>query len=214
MRRRDAGYALLVVLFLAAIVLIALAAAAPRLLTEGQREKEEELIFRGGQYKHAIGLYYKKFGRYPMKVKDLLRTNERGYLRREFRDPMTKDGKWRFIGLGAGGVLIGSQNPSPGAPGAPPGPGGGGGEEEEPPSVGTGEPGSLPIAGVASRSPAHSIRVYDGATSYSSWEFVYDPAKDPALVPGGGGVPINPGQPGSRPGQPGQPPTPPQRPRM
>ncbi len=212
MRRRDAGYALLVVLFIAAIVLIALAAAAPRLLTEGQREKEEELIFRGEQYKHAIGLYYKKFGRYPMKVEDLLRTNERGYLRREFRDPMTKDGKWRFIGLGAGGVLIGGPNPTPGAPGGPSGPGIGD-QEKKPPSIGTGEPGSLPIAGVASRSPAHSIRVYDGATSYSSWEFVYDPAKDPALVPGGGGVPINPGQPG-RPGQPGQPPTTQPRPQM
>ncbi len=212
MRRRDAGYALLVVLFMAAIVLIALAAAAPRLLTEGQREKEEELIFRGEQYKHAIGLYYKKFRRYPMKVEDLLRTNERGYLRREFRDPMTKDGKWSFIGLGAGGVLIGGPSPTPGGPGAPTGPGIGD-QEKKPPSVGTGEPGSLPIAGVASRSPAHSIRVYDGATSYSSWEFVYDPAKDPALVPGGGGVPINPGQPG-RPGQPIQPPTTQPRPRM
>ena len=205
MRRRDAGYALLVVLFMAAMVLIALAIAAPRLIHEGQREKEEELIFRGEQWKHAIGLYYKKFGRYPMKVDDLLRTNDRGYLRREFRDPMTKDGKWRFVGLGAGGVLIG-------APGAPDNPGPGiGDKEKKPPSVGTGEPGSLPIAGVASRSPAHSIRVYGGATSYSNWEFVYDPAKDPALVTGGGGVPLNPGQPGQPvrpPGTTPQPPTP------
>ncbi len=205
-RRRDAGYALLVVLFMAAMVLIALAVAAPRLLQEGQREKEEELIFRGEQWKHAIGLYYKKFGRYPMKVEDLLRTNDRGYLRREFRDPMTKDGKWRFVGLGAGGVLIG-------APGAPDNPGPGIGDKpQKPPSIGTGEPGSLPIAGVASRSPAKSIRVYGGATSYSAWEFVYDPAQDPALVPGGGGVPLKPGQPG-RPGQPGQPPISPPRPQ-
>ncbi len=212
MRRRDAGYALLVVLFMAAIVLIALAIAVPRLLTEGQREKEEELIFRGEQYKHAVGLYYKKFGRYPMKVDDLLRTNDRGYLRREFRDPMTKDGKWRFIGLGVGGVLVGGRSPMPGAPSAPSGPGIGD-QEKKPPSVGTGEPGSLPIAGVASRSPARSIRVYDSATAYSSWEFVYDPAKDPALVTAGGGVPLNPGQPG-KPAQPGQSPTTPQRPRM
>ncbi len=205
-RRRDAGYALLVVLFMAAMVLIALAVAAPRLIHEGQREKEEELIFRGEQYKHAIGLYYHKFSRYPMRVDDLLRTNDRGYLRREFRDPMTKDGKSRFVGLGAGGVLIGA----PGNPGSSPQPDDG--MDKKPPSIGTGEPGSLPIAGVASRSPAHSIRVYGGASSYSGWEFVYDPAKDPALVQGGGGVPLKPGQPG-RPGQPGQPPIAPPRPQ-
>ncbi len=212
MRRRDAGYALLVVLFMAAMVLIALAVAAPRLLHEGQREKEEELIFRGEQYKHAIGLYYKKFGRYPMKVDDLIRTNDRGYLRREFKDPMTKNGKWRFVGLGVGGVLVGGRSPMPGAPAVPSGTGLSN-AEQKPPSVGTGEPGSLPIAGVASRSPAHSIRVYDGATSYSAWEFVYDPAKDPALVQGGINVPLGPGQSG-KPAQPGQPPGTPQRPRM
>ncbi|HXE74155.1 MAG TPA: hypothetical protein VNN18_00780 [Candidatus Xenobia bacterium] len=210
MRRPQAGYALLVMLFLAAMVLIALAAAAPRLLSEGQREKEEELIFRGEQYKHAIGLYYKKFGRYPMKMEDLLRTNDRGYLRRQFRDPMTKDGKWRFIGVGAGGVLIGGgRSPIPG--GAPPPATGTGlsNAEPKPPSVGTGEPGSLPIAGVASRSTASSIRIYNGAGNYADWEFIYDPAKDPALVQGIGGAPRVPGQPG-KPGQPAQAPgTPP-----
>jgi hypothetical protein len=210
MRRRDAGYALLVILFMAAMVLIALAIAAPRLIHEGQREKEEELIFRGEQWKHAIGLYYKKFGRYPMKV-ETSRTNDRGYLRREFRDPMTKDGKWRFVGLGRA-AFSSARRIHAGGPGVPSGPGIGD-KEKKPPSVGTGEPGSLPIAGVASRSPAHSIRVYGGATSYSAWEFIYDPAKDPALVPGGGGVPLNPGQPGQPVRPPGTTPQPPS-PRM
>src|SRR3990167_7585385 len=53
MRRRESGYALLVVILLAALVLIALSAVVPQVLTQGQREKEEELVFRGGQIGRA-----------------------------------------------------------------------------------------------------------------------------------------------------------------
>lgn len=74
-REQQSGYALLVILLMVTLVLISLAAAVPSVLHQGQREKEEELIFRGQQYQKAIARYYRKFGRFPMKMEDLLETN-------------------------------------------------------------------------------------------------------------------------------------------
>lgn len=184
MRRRASGYALLVVILLAALVLIALAAVAPQVLTQGQREKEEELVFRGEQYRRAIGVFYKKFGRYPNSVEELLRTNERSFLRREFRDPMTPEGKWRFIRVGPNGEFIGARARRSGKKPGEEDEGGGedGGEEgtEEPPAGGPaeGDSESLPLAGVASRSSARSIRIYQGEERYDFWEFIYDPTQE------------------------------------
>ena len=109
-RNHEAGYTLLLVVFLVAAMIIAAAAAAPNVLTEGRREKEAEMIWRGEQYERAIGLYYKKFGKYPTKVEDLTRvTNGVRFLREAYKDPMNKeDGSWRFIYVGPNGQLIGS----------------------------------------------------------------------------------------------------------
>jgi hypothetical protein len=109
-RRKQAGYTLLMVVFMAAAMLILAAAAAPNLLTQGRREKEAEMVWRGEQYARAVGLYYRKFGKYPTKVEDLTRqTNGVRFLRRAYTDPMNKDdGSWRFIYVGPNGQLIGS----------------------------------------------------------------------------------------------------------
>jgi hypothetical protein len=108
--RTQAGYTLLMVIFLVASMLIFALAAAPNVLTEGRREKEAEMAWRGEQYERAIGLYYKKFGKYPTKIEDLTReTNGVRFLRQAYKDPMNKDdGTWRFIYVGANGQLIGS----------------------------------------------------------------------------------------------------------
>ena len=72
-----------------------------------QREKEEELVFRGLQYVHAIGLYQRKFANaYPPNV-DLL--VEQRYLRKKYKDPVTNDD---FVVLPPGQNL-------PGAPASP-----------------------------------------------------------------------------------------------
>src|SRR5580704_14557729 len=109
-RRNEAGYTLLLAVFLVAAMIIAAAAAAPSILTEGRREKESELVWRGEQYERAIGLYYRKFGKYPTKIEDLTKqTNGVRFLRQAYTDPMNKDdGSWRFIYVGANGQLIGS----------------------------------------------------------------------------------------------------------
>jgi type II secretory pathway pseudopilin PulG len=106
----ESGYTLLMVVFLVATSLVLSAAVVPNLLTEGRREREQEMIWRGEQYQRAIGLYFRKFGRYPTKIDDLTRqTNGVRFLRQAYTDPMNKDdGSWRFIYVGPNGQLIGS----------------------------------------------------------------------------------------------------------
>lgn len=107
---RASGYALITLMIMVAVLLISLTAALPSLYQEGQREREEEAVFQGEQYARAIYLFYRQFGRYPTSVKDLLKTGDTRFLRRPYRDPLSPDGRWRFIHALNGGVLIDSWN--------------------------------------------------------------------------------------------------------
>jgi len=91
-------------------MILLVSTAALRIDTQGRRERETELAWRGEQYQRAIGLYFRKFGKYPTKVDDLVKqTNGVRFLRQAFTEPMNKeDGSWRFIYVGPGGQLIGS----------------------------------------------------------------------------------------------------------
>jgi hypothetical protein len=55
-------------------------------------------------------MYFRKFGKYPTKIEDLVKqTNGVRFLRQAYPDPMNKqDGSWRFIYVGPSGQLIGS----------------------------------------------------------------------------------------------------------
>lgn len=112
LRRRDGerGLTLLMAVFLAAVMIIAATAAVPNLITESRRQKEELLIWRGNQYARAIGLYYHKTGHYPHDLRELAKgVDGVHFLRHRYKDPMnTRDGSWRLIYLGPGGVLMGS----------------------------------------------------------------------------------------------------------
>src|ERR1035441_9016789 len=68
------GMVLIIVMMVATLLLIALTAVLPSVYQEGQREREEELIFRGTQYGKAVALFHKQFGRYPTTIKELLTT--------------------------------------------------------------------------------------------------------------------------------------------
>jgi hypothetical protein len=108
--RAEAGYALLVVMFFAAMMLLAASVAVPRLLTQGRRDKEDEMIWRGEQHVRAIRLYYRKFGRFPKSLEDLSEAkNNIRFLRKPYKDVMNRaDGSWRMIYVGPTGQLIGS----------------------------------------------------------------------------------------------------------
>ena len=111
-RRGERGYALLFALFLVASMILIAAVAAPRVLTEGRREKEAELIWRGKQYTRAIRLYYQKNGKYPPSLEDLEKPDQVGnhYLRKAYKEPMNADGAWRLIYVSPSGQLVGSVN--------------------------------------------------------------------------------------------------------
>ena len=147
-KRGECGYALLMVVFLVTLLLISTIAIAPNILTEGKREKEKEMVWRGKQYARGVKLYYRKMGHFPTSLDDLTKpkVGSLRFMRQAYKDPMNKeDGTWRFIYVGAGGQLIGSlkppqnlQLPQATAPGASPNPLGGVGA---PPSGMNGQPG-------------------------------------------------------------------------
>jgi type II secretory pathway pseudopilin PulG len=103
MRRRqqgERGFTLLAVIVAVTLLLIALAAAAPRMSTAIKRDREEELVHRAHQYTRAIQLFYRKFGRFPNSVDELENTNNVRFLRRRYPDPITGKEEWRLIRLG------------------------------------------------------------------------------------------------------------------
>jgi hypothetical protein len=108
------GYALMMVIFFTAVMLIGAMAVAPRILQEGKREKEKEMIWRGRQYVRGVKLYYRKMGRFPTSIDDLTKpkTGSLRFMRQAYKDPMnTEDGSWRLIYVGPAGQLIGSLKP-------------------------------------------------------------------------------------------------------
>jgi len=115
--RAEDGYALLLMVFLTALLVVSSLYVGLRLTTEAKRQKEEEMIWRGKQYVRGIKLYYKKTGRYPTTLDDLTKGSGVGnihYMRQAYKDPMNKeDGSWRFLYVGPNGQLIGSLKPPP-----------------------------------------------------------------------------------------------------
>jgi hypothetical protein len=108
--RAARGYALLMVIFLAALMAIGVAIVMPNVITQGRRLREEEMIWRGEQYDRAIRLYYQKVGRFAPAVDDLVK-GQAGihFLRKAYKDPMNSaDGTWRFIYVTQSGQLVGS----------------------------------------------------------------------------------------------------------
>src|SRR6202163_2968008 len=111
----ERGYALLMVVFLVTLLLISAIAVAPNILTEGKREKEKEMIWRGHQYTRGVKLYYRKMGRFPTSIDDLTKpkTGSLRFMRQAYKDPMNgEDGTWRLIYVGPTGQLIGSLKPA------------------------------------------------------------------------------------------------------
>lgn len=108
--RGEHGYALLMVIFLAAVMIIVAGSATLNLLTQGRRERDDEMIWRGEQYERAIRLYYHKTGRFPGSIDDLVKgSGELHFLRKQYKDPSnSEDGSWRLIYVTPAGGLVGS----------------------------------------------------------------------------------------------------------
>ncbi len=85
----EAGYLLIVIMLMVAVLAIASLARVQSLVTELKRDQEEELIHRGVQYARAVKKYYKKTGSYPATLDQLDKTNNMRFLRKRYKDPIT-----------------------------------------------------------------------------------------------------------------------------
>jgi hypothetical protein len=110
---RQAGVTYLAVLFFVAASSAMLAATAIIWSHERQRQKEQELIWIGNQFREAIGLYYQRtpgaVKKYPEKLEDLLEDRRyltvARYLRQIYRDPMTGKVQWGLVLAPSGGLM-------------------------------------------------------------------------------------------------------------
>jgi type II secretory pathway pseudopilin PulG len=107
-RSKEGGWALLTILLACAIFMIMLANVVPDAAFEARRGREQDLMFRGKDYMRAIGLYYRKFKKYPTRLEDLENTNQIRFLRRRWPDPMTKSDEWRLLHVNGAGLVVDS----------------------------------------------------------------------------------------------------------
>lgn len=102
---RQAGFTLMGVLFLVAVLGVGLAALGTVWTSASQREKEAELLFIGGQYRRAIQSYYLATPgadkRYPPNLADLTEDhrfpNVVRHLRKLYPDPITGSPEWGVV---------------------------------------------------------------------------------------------------------------------
>jgi hypothetical protein len=109
-RGSESGYALLLVLFFLALMVVAMSEAAPTILSKIQRERETEMVWRGKQYVRGIRMYYTKMKHFPTSLDELTKPQDGiRFMRQAYKDPMNLvDGSWRLIYVGPNGQLIGS----------------------------------------------------------------------------------------------------------
>ncbi len=105
----ESGYALVALIGIMLFSLIITTAAAPRVVFEAKREKEEEMLWRGQQVAAALTYYSAaRNGQYPTKLIDLVEGFDLGSKKTRFLrpsalcDPMTpcdpkKESNWRAV---------------------------------------------------------------------------------------------------------------------
>src|SRR3979411_3413160 len=85
------GYMLITLMLALALITIGLLTVLPEIGQQIRRDREEEMRHRGTAYMRAVQHFYKKFGRYPMRVEELENTNNLRFLRKRYKDPINKD---------------------------------------------------------------------------------------------------------------------------
>jgi hypothetical protein len=104
-RRKDSGFALLLIFALAAAAAIYLYLEIPRAVFEAARIKEDILVERGEEYKKAIRRYFvKNKQKLPQTLDELEQQGGVRFLRRRYKDPMTGKDEWRLIHMGPMGL--------------------------------------------------------------------------------------------------------------
>jgi type II secretory pathway pseudopilin PulG len=169
-----------------AVMAVAMTVALPAWRQQTQREREEELIFRGRQYVRAVQLFQRKqAAAYPPDVDFLVRQK---FLRQKYPDPMVKDGEFEILYQGSaitisGGAATNSPPQGRGGVQTPSSPGARVSLTFDSMSGTVVQGGRITtggvvgprggVVGVRSKSTEASIRVYNGATHYNEWLFMF-----------------------------------------
>jgi type II secretory pathway pseudopilin PulG len=114
-RRAERGYVLLTLLLFVSLLVIAAAAMAPSIGRQLKRDREEELIHRGIEYRRAIRAFAKHTGQFPLSIDQLENTNGVRYLRKRYKDPIT-GGDFRLLhmnDIAATGARLDTASPPP-----------------------------------------------------------------------------------------------------
>jgi type II secretory pathway pseudopilin PulG len=157
--RSSAGFTYILALMIVIIMGIMLAAVGQSWKTVRDREREEEFLFRGMQYKDAITRWYKQPGATGQRqrpalndLRDLLEDPNMPstvrYLRTLYPDPLTGE-DWVPIKGGATGGIIGVHSSS----------------EQEP---------------IKKANFPEGLESFEGKEKYSDWQFLYDETATPA----------------------------------
>jgi type II secretory pathway pseudopilin PulG len=150
-RRSQQGFTYLMVLVCVVVIGLSLAGAATVWTTAARRDREQELLWVGSQFRLAVKRYYEAgpggVKMYPRSLDDLLEDRRwpepRRHLRRMYADPITGLVDWQPV-LTPDGQILGVNSPA------------------------TGEP--LKHAGFDD-----AYRSFAEAKSYADWRFVYLP---------------------------------------
>ncbi len=150
---REAGFAYLGLLVAIAVMGVVQAALCEAWHADARREKEQQLLFAGGELRAALELYELRSPpnapRQPQQLEDLLKDPRQPstmrYLRKVYADPITGRAEWGLV-RGAGGEIRGVHSLS----------------EQRP----------LKQAGFA-----RAERRFAGAQKYSEWMFMAAPGR-------------------------------------
>ena len=186
--RNTHGFSYIALLVAIVIIGISLGAAGKYWQNVMLREKEEELLFRGNQYRQAIERYYTAVpgrAQYPQNIDDLLKDDRtpagKRHLRQKYKDPMTGEDFETITAQTASAAVRAVAPQTPAVPG---------------------------IIGVHSKSEKEPLKKDNfpppnedlaGKSKYSDWLFVAFTGTMPPAVPG---RPQVVGQPQAIPGQP------------
>src|SRR5574341_733670 len=149
----DRGFTYIALLAAIVIMGIILGATGKYWSNVMLREKEEELLFRGDQYREAIRLYMHAVPgavRFPSSVDDLLSDSKltgKRYLRKKYKDPITGEDFVEIFAVTAGQArrLIGVRSPS-----------------DKEPVKQSNFPADPPY-----------FKDFEGKKKYSAWQFIY-----------------------------------------
>ena len=161
--RNSSGFTYIALLAAIVIIGITLGSAAKSWQNVAQREKEEELLFRGNQYRLAIGSYYNALGRhqFPNSIDVLLMDSRtpvgKRHLRQRYLDPMTGEDFELIRDLFHGNTIKGVYSKSEKTP-------------------------------VKQSDFPEELKDFEGKTKYSEWQFI----NGPTVTTGPRSTPLNP----------------------